>query len=340
MRLLRLWRVLRRHRQDQAVLQQELSVHLEALEAEYRSHGLSADAAQRAARLRFGNLTAVHEDVREQFSFGALERVVQDTGYALRTFKANPGFAVFTVLIMSLGVGATTTMFSVVYGVLLRPLPFQEPARLVMLEEKWLPRFPRFEASPLDFVSWQQETTSFSELAAFKDVAFTLTSDERPEPMIGARVSANLPALLGVEPVIGRSFRAEEDRYGAGSVVLLSHTLWRRRFGADPAVIGRSARLYGLNYTIRGTRIFPTEGPAWIVRRHRADFGHDRNLRRHRLLGGATHAGDWSAPGSWRRSNEDSAADVGADDAGGIVWPDSWSDRILGGIETVAEPAL
>jgi putative ABC transport system permease protein len=267
MRLLRWWRVLKSRRQDQAVLHEELSVHLEGLEEQYRSQGLSVEAAARAARLQFGNMNAVQEDVREQSSFGALERLVQDVRYALRTLKANPGFALFTVLIMALGIGAATTMFSVIHGVLLRPLAFREPARLVMLEEKWLPRFPRFEASPLDFLSWQRETTSFSELAAFKDVGFILTSDDRPDRIVGARVSANLPSLLGVEPVMGRSFRAEEDKDGSGSVVLLGETLWRRRFGADPAVIGGPVQLNGVSYTIIGimpsTFHFPENAEIW-----------------------------------------------------------------------------
>lgn len=267
MKLLRLWRVLRRRRHDPADLTQELSVHLEAMEAEYRSQGLSAEAARRAARLRFGSLAAVHEEVRDQFRFGALERLVPDLRYALRTLRANPGFAFFTVLIMALGIGATTSMFSIVHGVLLRPLPFREPARLVMLEEKWLPRFPRFEASPRDFLIWQKETTSFSELAAFKDAAFTLTSDERPERIVGARVSANLPGLLGVAPVIGRTFRPGEDAYGSGLVILMGDSLWRRRFRADPGVIGTSVRLNGLDYTIAGvmpsTFRFPENAEIW-----------------------------------------------------------------------------
>jgi hypothetical protein len=129
MKVLRLWRVLWRRRKDDAVLQQEVSVHLESLKEEYRSQGFSVDAADRAARLRFGNVTTVQEDVREQFSFGALERLAQDLRFALRTLTANAGFGLFTVLIMALGIGAAATMFSIVHGVLLRPLPFREPAR-------------------------------------------------------------------------------------------------------------------------------------------------------------------------------------------------------------------
>jgi putative ABC transport system permease protein len=267
MSLLRFWRVLGRRRRDDTTLRDEVSAHLRALEEQYRMEGMSAEAARTAARRQFGNMMLVQEDVREEFSFGALERLAQDLRYGLRILKAHPGFAFFTVLIMALGIGATTTMFSIVHGVLLRPLPFREPDRLVMLEEKWLPRFPRFEASPRDFLRWQQETTSFSGLAAFEDVPFTLASDERPERIVGARVSANLPALLGVAPVIGRTFRPEEDAYGSGLVILLGDNIWRRRFRADPGVIGTSVRLSGLNYTIVGimpsTFSFPDKAEIW-----------------------------------------------------------------------------
>jgi putative ABC transport system permease protein len=259
--------MLRRRRHDHLVLRQELSAHLEALEEEYRSRGLSVEAAYRAARVRLGNVTTVHEDVRDEFLFGGVERLAQDLRYAFRTLRANPGFAFFTVVIMALGIGATTTMFSIVNGVLLRPLRFREPARLVMLEERWLPRFPRFEASPLDFVHWQQDTRSFSDLAAFKDDAFILTSSERPERLAGARVSANLPSILGVDPVMGRSFSAADDQYGSSPVVLLGDALWRRRFGADPGVIGRAVTLNGLSYTIIGvmpsTFRFPENAEVW-----------------------------------------------------------------------------
>jgi putative ABC transport system permease protein len=114
MTLLRLWRVLRRRRSVDAVLQHELSAHLDALADEYRAKGMPDDEALRAARLRLGNVTAVREDVREEFSFGAVERLVHDFRYALRTLHANPGFAFFTILILAFGVAATATMFSLV----------------------------------------------------------------------------------------------------------------------------------------------------------------------------------------------------------------------------------
>ena len=148
MSLLRLWRVLRRRRGDDAVLREEMSAHLQTLEEHYRSEGLSPEDARTAARRQFGNVTNVREDVREEFSFGGLERLAQDVRYGARTLRASPGFTVSALLILALGIGATTTIFSIVNGVLLRSLPFHEPERLVMLEEKWLPRFPRLRGFP------------------------------------------------------------------------------------------------------------------------------------------------------------------------------------------------
>jgi putative ABC transport system permease protein len=138
-----------------------------------------------------------------------------------------------------------------------------------MIEEKWLPRFPRFEASPLDFISWQEQTSSFSNLAAFRDFPFNLTADDRPERVQGARVSANLTSLLGVKPLLGRTFRPEEDRDGGSSVVLLSHSLWRRRFGEDSGVVGKSIRLNGNSFTVVGVMPagfqFPRDAEIWTL---------------------------------------------------------------------------
>src|SRR5262249_14974652 len=159
-------------RGDDPVLREEIAAHLAALEDAFRAQGLSPEAARSAARRQFGNPALVAEDVRDEFGFGALERLGQDVRYAARGLRRSPAVTAFTLVILALGIGVITTMFSVVESVLLRPLPFRDPGRLVMLEEKWLPRFPRFEASPLDFLSWREQATSFSALAAIRNGAF------------------------------------------------------------------------------------------------------------------------------------------------------------------------
>src|SRR3989442_1613954 len=191
----------------------------------------------------------------------------QDLRYAMRMMRKSPGFTAVAVLSLALGIGANTAIFSVVNGVLLRPLPFRDPGRLMMLDEKWLPRFPHFEATPTDFLSWREQSRSFDQIAAFVGVAFNLTSDDRSERISGARVSANLPSLLGVEPVLGRSFTPEEDTEGNDRVVLLGYGLWQRRFGADPRAIGRAVTLNSVTFTIIGVMPqsfrFPQEAEIW-----------------------------------------------------------------------------
>jgi len=227
-----------------------------------------------------------------------MERVREDVRFAARLLRKHPGFSAVMLAVLALGIGATTAMFSIVNGVLLRPLPFHEPERLVMLEEKWLPRFPRFEASPQDFLSWKEECRSYSNVAAFRFLFFNLTEGDLPERIAGVRVSANLPELLGVSPILGRGFRADEDAPGRNQVVLLGHRLWQRRFGADPGVIGRVVRLNGLGFTVVGVMPpafrFPNEAEIWMPMGFTPDDLKNRN--NHviwavgRLKPGVTHA--------------------------------------------------
>ena len=198
----------------------------------------------------------------------SLERVREDLRFAARLLRRHRAFSAVTLTILALGIGATTAMFSIVNSVLLRPLPFRDPDRLVMLENKWLPRFPRFEASPLDFLTWKEQCQSYSDIAAIRHLIFNLTEGDLPERIAGLRVTANLPELLGVSPILGRSFRADEDAPGRNQVVLLGHGLWQRRFGADPAVIGRVVRMNGLPFTVVGVMPpgfrFPAEVEMWM----------------------------------------------------------------------------
>ena len=130
MSLLRFWRVLRRRRADDEILRQELSAHLQALEERYRAEGLSAEAARTAARRQLGNVTTVQEDVREEFSFGGLERLAQDVRYAARTLRASPGFTLMAAGSLALGIGGSIAVFTLLNAVVLRPLPIDEPDRL------------------------------------------------------------------------------------------------------------------------------------------------------------------------------------------------------------------
>ena len=196
------------------------------------------------------------------------DRLREDVRFAARLLRRQPAFTAVTLAVLALGIGATTVMFSIVNSVLLRPLPFREPDRLVMLENRWVPRFPRFEASPRDYLSWKEECQSYSDIAAFRNLVFNLTEGDLPERIAGLRVTANLTELLGVSPILGRSFRADEDAPGRNQVVLLGHGLWQRRFGADPGVVGRAVRMNGQAFTVVGVMPpgfrFPVEAEIWM----------------------------------------------------------------------------
>lgn len=258
-----LWRRKKRE-QD---LDREIRSHLEAEAAEQRERGLTSEEAQYAAQRALGNTPLVKEDTRGVWGWTWVERINQDLRYAARTLKRSPGFTSVALLALALGIGANTAIFSVVNSVLLHPLAFREPGRLMMLDEKWLPRFPHFEATSKDFLSWREQSHAFGQIAAFDGAAFNLTAEDRPERISGARVSANLPALLGVEPVLGRSFRPDEDTAGNDRVVLLSSSLWQRRFGGDPRVIGTVVRLNDIDFTIIGVMPpgfrFPHDAEIW-----------------------------------------------------------------------------
>jgi predicted permease len=260
---MRWWRREERERDLERELRADLELEIAAQEA----NGLTPYQARYAAQRAFGNAGLVKEEVREMWGRASVERLKQDLRYAVRTLKRSPAFTLVALLALALGIGANTAIFSVVDGVLLRPLAFRDPGRLMMLDEKWLPRFAHFEATPKDFLSWQEQSRAFQQIAAFVPAAFNLTGEERPERIYGARVSANLPELLGVAPVLGRSFTPEEDIAGNDRVVLLGYDLWRRRFGGDARAIGTAVRLNSVDFTIIGVMPqsfrFPQNAEIW-----------------------------------------------------------------------------
>jgi len=178
--------------------------------------------------------------------------MLNDFRYSLRQLAKSPGFTLVVVLILALGIGANTAIFSLVNAVLLRPLPYPEPDRLVTLWERNLKEAGKHLVSPADFFDLQKNNQSFENLAALYPPGFNLTGVNEPERVSGARVSASIFATLGVKPFLGRTFNPEEDRPGAERTVILSHGLWQRRFGGDPLVIGKTAILSGNTYTIVG----------------------------------------------------------------------------------------
>jgi predicted permease len=182
-------------------------------------------------------------------------QLFSDFRYALRTLGRNPGFAAIVILILAIGIGANTAMFSIVDGVLLRPLSFHDPGRLVAVQEV-VPRLasiaPTIPVNAMHFEEWRKSWHSAEELAMLSSYSINLTSGGEPERVIMGRVSSNLFSTLGVQPLLGRSFRAEEDRPGSDHVALLNDSLWRRRFHGDRGVLGRKILLDGVPYEVIG----------------------------------------------------------------------------------------
>src|SRR5215470_15259698 len=172
---------------------------------------------------------------------GIMGSLLQDLRYGVRMLVKKPGFTVVAVITLALGIGANTAIFSVVNAILLRPLQYSEPDRLVQVWQS----FPQLGANQVtvsapEFLDYRDQNRVFERMAAFRSQEFTLNSGSEPERILGSRVSAELFPLLGVAPALGRAFLPDEDRAGVPRSVILSHGLWRRRFGSDASLIGKS----------------------------------------------------------------------------------------------------
>jgi len=240
----RLLSLVRRGRLDREI-DDEVAFHLAMRAADLRADGLSAHDADRAARHRFGNVTLLKEETRDMWLFRSLESVLQDVRFALRTLRKSPGFTIVAVLALAIGIGGNTAIFSLMDAVRARALPYRDPERLVELWGNVLrARVERRGASYPDFLDWRAQAKSFEDMAAFDSQWLTLVGGDEPERILTEFASAPYFSLLGVAPVRGRTFRADEDQVSTPApVVVLSDGLWKRRFGGDPAVIGRTIDL-------------------------------------------------------------------------------------------------
>jgi hypothetical protein len=240
---------------------EELSLHVEMLTRQYVARGMSATEARAAALHRFGDVEALREscvhigrardrDVRRAEWWAELR---QDLAYAWRQLARSRGFTAAAVLTLALGIGATTAIFSVVDAVVLRPLPFDEPSRVVRLPLHGAGRdVGEGELRGGEFGGWQRGGRSWERIALVYPGDFTLAGGELPERVVGERVTGDYFAVFGVRPALGRGFAPDEDRRGAPKVVVLSHRLWRRSFGASPAVLGRTVELNAERYAVVG----------------------------------------------------------------------------------------
>jgi putative ABC transport system permease protein len=252
-------RLFRRARTERQ-LDAELRFHLEQQIADYIAAGMTPEEARRRARLEFGGLDQVKEECRDVGAARFIETLIQDIRYGLRQLRRNPGFTAIAVITLALGIGANTAIFSIVNAVLLRPLPFQDPARLVAIWEADERDASNIgPASYPDFFDWQAQNRVSKQMASFRPYSFTLVGTGRPMHLSGAIVSANLFSLLGVKPTLGRAFLPQENKPGGMSgndAVILSHRLWQTQFGSDSGVLGQSIRLNDHSFTIVG--VMPT----------------------------------------------------------------------------------
>ena len=198
-----------------------------------------------------------------------MDSLIQDLRYSVRVLVKSPGFALVAVLCIAIGIGANTTIFSIVNAMLLRPFPFADPDRIVAVHETQVKNdIDSAGLSYLDFRDLREQSTSFSQTAAHTGRSLTFSGAEEPERVAGEAVSASLFPLLGVKPILGRHFREDEDRPGAPGAVLLSHDLWMRRFNGDPKVVGKTILVNAMAHTVVGVMPprfkFPDRQLAWV----------------------------------------------------------------------------
>jgi predicted permease len=250
-----LLRALFRSGRVDADLADEMRFHVERETEANIARGMSPEAARRAARLIFGSVDAAQEQSREDRPGAGIRQMLQDVRFGVRLLGKSPVFGITGIAIVALGIGAATAIFSVVYGVMLRPLPFREPERLVSI---WLQRnAARNYPAAADAVELRQLRGVFEDVALFENANLNLVGacpqgGCEPQRLQGASVSPNLFSVLGVPAALGRTFARDEDQAGRERVVLLSDALWRGRFGADRAVVGRQIRLNGSPHTVIG----------------------------------------------------------------------------------------
>jgi len=242
-----------RRRRKASDFSAETETHIRIETERLRESGMSAEEAHAAARRAFGNVTQAQERFYEATRWLWWDGLLQDVGFGLRMLRKTPGFTAVAVLTLALGIGATTVIFSAVYAVLLKPLPFRGADGLAFIQKKNPPRgWTRNQVSPAEILAWRNQAGAFEDIAAFRQTSCVLIGAGQAEEDPCEVAESNLFPLLGVAPVMGRAFSPGEDKDGGSRVAILSYGLWRRRFGADAAAIGRAIEVNHASYTIVG----------------------------------------------------------------------------------------
>jgi putative ABC transport system permease protein len=248
-------------------LAEEIEAHLRMHAEDYERAGVTPDQARRQAVIAFGGVERVKEQYRDRRSVPIVDTILQDVRYALRSFRKNPGFTAAVLIVLALGIGANAAIFTIVNAVLLKPLPYHDPERLVIV---WhvpppasFPGMTRFAVSAANYLDWQRRQHVFQRMAIHHFRTLTLTGHGQPEMLRAQAVSAGFFEVLGVKPLEGRWFLPEEDQPGRGHVVILSHRLWQSRFGGDRSIVGKVVTLDGIPYTVVGIMDATFTLPEW-----------------------------------------------------------------------------
>jgi predicted permease len=273
------WRRYFRRGHEDAELLREIEAHIAHEIDENVARGMTPDEARRRALVKFGSAGNVREDVWRWNTVGVLDDLWRDLRYVLRTLRKSPGFALAVILVMALGMGSVTAMFTIVRSVLLKPLPFGDATRLVMLYEQSSDgKYPYNVVAGGIYQQWQKEAKGFEQMALYQEQGYDLSGNggQMPEQLLVTVCSWNFFPALGVQPVLGRAWEASDDRVDANATVILSWGLWKRRFAGDPGIVGKTVQLQAKAYTVIGVMpgwfAFPDgRTQAWLPVYHEVD---------------------------------------------------------------------
>ena len=263
-------------------LDQEVRSYVDLLTEEKIRAGMAPDEARRAARLEAGSVEQIKDEVRDVRKGSFLDTGVQDIRYGLRLLRRSPGFTTLAVLTIGLGIGANSAIFSVINGVVRKPLAYPDADRLMFITSQFPTlNFNKFWVSAPEYFDFKEHTRAFSNVAAYQTGAMNLSEGDRPERVNTAFVTANMFDVLGVRPIRGGVFTAEQDRPGADPVVVLSHELWQRAFAGDAAIVGKAVMIQGRQRTVLGVMppgfdLHDSKSQLWIP------LGLDPNNRQNR----------------------------------------------------------
>ena len=271
-RLTSLWRNLFHKNSVDQELTEELQAYVDLLTEEKIRQGTTPREARRNALIELGGVAQVQESVREIRMGQFIETTWRDVRSGLRALVHSPVFTAVTILSLALGIGANTAIFSVVNGLLLRPLPYPEPEQIVDVwhtpPQQSFPGLKKFSVSPANYLDWKAQSSAFEQMAVYTDWGFSLSTSNDPLPLIGGVVSSDFFSVLRTNAIKGRTFTPDEEQPGHDQVVVIGNALWQRAFGADPNVIGQTLTLNSRSFTVIGIMPagfeFPREAELWV----------------------------------------------------------------------------